>query len=208
MAFVEIERFSKVYASTRGSVVALDQIDILIREGEFISILGPSGCGKSTLLKCIAGLEDGTQGQIRIGGERLNGPPGQLGMVFQKDVLHVGAPQLGFMYAAIGFGALVGSLGAAYLSDYPRKGLVQIVSGVLFGVALAGFALSGVYWVSLVALAVVGLCSQTYMTINRVFVMTRTSPAYYGRVMAVYMRGGSGKLDRGDKWNRRLTMAR
>jgi NitT/TauT family transport system ATP-binding protein len=87
MPFVEVRQFSKVYPSTRGNVVALDEIDIDISEGEFISVLGPSGCGKSTLLKCIAGLENGSKGQIRIGGEALNGPPGNLGMVFQKDVL-------------------------------------------------------------------------------------------------------------------------
>ena len=60
---------------------------VRIEAGEFISVLGPSGCGKSTLLKCIGGLETATTGDIRIGGSSLAGPPRDLGMVFQTDVL-------------------------------------------------------------------------------------------------------------------------
>jgi NitT/TauT family transport system ATP-binding protein len=86
-AYLDVVAYSKVYPSPRGSVHALDGINLQVAEGEFVAILGPSGCGKSTLLKCIAGLEDGTSGEIRIGGAMLSGPPRGLGMVFQRDVL-------------------------------------------------------------------------------------------------------------------------
>ena len=58
-----------------------------VNDGEFVSILGPSGCGKSTLLKCIAGLERSSSGEIRVRGAQLDGPPENLGVVFQRDLL-------------------------------------------------------------------------------------------------------------------------
>ena len=84
---VGVRRLQKVYASTRGDVPALVDIDLEIAAGEFVSIVGPSGCGKSTLLKCIAGLEEATSGEIQVGGDLLRGPPDKLGVVFQRDVL-------------------------------------------------------------------------------------------------------------------------
>ncbi|MEP9352323.1 ABC transporter ATP-binding protein [Xanthobacter sp. KR7-65] len=87
MAYVSIDRVSKAYASPRGPVHALEDIVLDVNEAEFVSILGPSGCGKSTLLKCVAGLEKVTGGSISIHGEKLSGPPLEMGMVFQRDVL-------------------------------------------------------------------------------------------------------------------------
>ena len=55
--------------------------------GEFVSILGPSGCGKSTLLRCVAGLDRPTKGSITFGGKPVDGPPLDMGFVFQRDVL-------------------------------------------------------------------------------------------------------------------------
>jgi NitT/TauT family transport system ATP-binding protein len=85
--YLSIDGFSKLYPSPRGDVLALDGIDLEVARGEFVSILGPSGCGKSTLLKCIAGIEPGTRGRISLGGAQLDGPPADLGMVFQRDIL-------------------------------------------------------------------------------------------------------------------------
>lgn len=85
--FLHVEAFSKTYASPRGDVLALQDITLRLNEGEFVSILGPSGCGKSTLLKCVAGLESGTKGQIQVAGVPIDGPPKDLGVVFQRDIL-------------------------------------------------------------------------------------------------------------------------
>src|SRR5262245_265736 len=84
---ITINSLSKVYGSERGDVVALTDINLSVRRGEFVSLLGPSGCGKSTLLKIIAGLEESTTGVTSIAGEQLSGSPRGLGFVFQRDVL-------------------------------------------------------------------------------------------------------------------------
>ncbi|WP_407525877.1 ABC transporter ATP-binding protein [Methylobacterium oryzisoli] len=86
-SYIAVEAVSKAYGSRHGAVKALENIDLQVREGEFLSILGPSGCGKSTLLKCIGGLERITAGSLRVRGEALSGPPTKTGMVFQRDVL-------------------------------------------------------------------------------------------------------------------------
>jgi NitT/TauT family transport system ATP-binding protein len=86
-SLVSVVRTSKVYNSPRGDLVALGDINLEVGEGEFVSILGPSGCGKSTLLKCIAGLERASGGEIRVSGTPLDGPPNDLGVVFQRDLL-------------------------------------------------------------------------------------------------------------------------
>ncbi len=80
---VSIEGVTKRF----GSVVAVDNADISIREGEFFALLGPSGCGKTTLLRMIAGLEEPTQGRILIDGKDMTGiPPNRrpVNMVFQS----------------------------------------------------------------------------------------------------------------------------
>lgn len=85
--YVTISRAGKVYPSQQGDVVALSDIDLEIRRGEFLSIVGPSGCGKSTLLKCVAGLEPVSSGSLSVNNKPVLGPPDHLGVVFQRDVL-------------------------------------------------------------------------------------------------------------------------
>jgi NitT/TauT family transport system ATP-binding protein len=86
-SYVALQRVGKTYASPRGPVAALVDIDLSIRPREFVSVVGPSGCGKSTLLKLVAGLEDATSGRLAVDGKPLQGPPDRLGVVFQRDVL-------------------------------------------------------------------------------------------------------------------------
>lgn len=82
-----IENLDKSYRVNSGDVVALQGIDLTIREGEFVSIVGSSGCGKSTLLRIISGLENGYSGEVKIGGRRIAGPGLDRGMVFQEHRL-------------------------------------------------------------------------------------------------------------------------
>lgn len=86
-AFLQIGQVNKVYRSKREPVYALKDINLDIREGEFISIVGPSGCGKSTLLKCVAGLEPVSSGELSLQGQAIVGPPSNMGVVFQRDLL-------------------------------------------------------------------------------------------------------------------------
>lgn len=89
---IEIRSLSKRF----GAVAALDEVNLLIEDGEFLVLLGPSGCGKTTLLRSIAGFERPDKGEIVIGGEvvfsakrGIMTPPGnrQVGMVFQSYAL-------------------------------------------------------------------------------------------------------------------------
>jgi NitT/TauT family transport system ATP-binding protein len=68
-------------------VIAIDGIDLAIRNREFATILGPSGCGKSTLLRIVAGLAKPTQGLVRLDGRTISGPGQDRGMVFQSYTL-------------------------------------------------------------------------------------------------------------------------
>lgn len=111
----------------------------------------------------------------------------QLLPVFQEDVLAVGPSVLGIMFAMVGLGALMGSLGAAYFSNSTRMGEAQAICGVIFGISLMLFALSTWLPLSLFALLLVGLTSQTYLTINRSLLMLNSDPSLYGRVMSIYV---------------------
>ena len=87
MADVQLSGVAKAY----GDVKILHGIDLEIRDGEFMVFVGPSGCGKSTLLRTIAGLEEITGGELRIGGRVVNEvPPAERGiaMVFQSYALY------------------------------------------------------------------------------------------------------------------------
>src|SRR5450631_1332991 len=78
---------AKSYRSAEGEVESLKPLAFDIHEGEFLSIVGPSGCGKSTLLKIVGGLLPATRGSIEIAGQRVEGPAGSVGIVFQNHVL-------------------------------------------------------------------------------------------------------------------------
>jgi len=82
-----VERLNKSYQVRDSEVAALQDINLSIGEGEFISIVGASGCGKSTLLRIIAGLENGHDGSVKLGDRRIAGPGLDRGMVFQEHRL-------------------------------------------------------------------------------------------------------------------------
>jgi NitT/TauT family transport system ATP-binding protein len=66
---VHITAVGKTFAQAKGSVTALEHIDLVVRAGEFVSLIGPSGCGKSTLLRIIADLIEPTDGQVSVFGK-------------------------------------------------------------------------------------------------------------------------------------------
>ena len=83
-----IEGVSKTFnADTDAPVTALLPIDLTIEPGEFVAVIGPSGCGKSTLLNIVAGFENATIGQVRVGGCVVDTPDIDRGMVFQQYAL-------------------------------------------------------------------------------------------------------------------------
>jgi len=88
MPTVELVDLSKSYG--RGAR-AVDRVRLAIGDGEFLVLVGPSGCGKSTLLRMIAGLEDVSEGEVRIGGRVVNDLPPMdrnIAMVFQNYALY------------------------------------------------------------------------------------------------------------------------
>jgi multiple sugar transport system ATP-binding protein len=88
MAKVELKSISKVY---EGNVRAVDNVDIVVEDREFVVFVGPSGCGKSTTLRMVAGLEDITEGELYIDGEKMNDVPPKdrnIAMVFQNYALY------------------------------------------------------------------------------------------------------------------------
>lgn len=92
MAMIEVEGLTKRF----GGVVAVDNLNLAVEAGEFLTLLGPSGCGKTTVLRMIAGLEVPDAGEIRIGGKTVFSgarglfvSPGKrgIGLVFQSYAL-------------------------------------------------------------------------------------------------------------------------
>lgn len=84
---ISIRGLGKRYRSAQGTVQAVADIDLDLRDGEFVSVLGPSGCGKTTILKMIAGIVPKSSGTIHVQGQELRGPSAQVGIVFQTPVL-------------------------------------------------------------------------------------------------------------------------
>ena len=70
---IEARDLVKTYDAEEAPVRAVDHVDLAVAEGETVSVMGPSGCGKSTLLHLIGGLERADAGELRLGGERVDG---------------------------------------------------------------------------------------------------------------------------------------
>jgi multiple sugar transport system ATP-binding protein len=88
MAGITLENLTKVYDD---GTEAVRELDLEIADGELMVFVGPSGCGKTTALRMIAGLEEVTDGEIRIGGEVVNDLPAKkrdIAMVFQNYALY------------------------------------------------------------------------------------------------------------------------
>ena len=90
---IEINNISKVFCTSEVETVALNHVNLEVKEGEFVAIMGPSGCGKSTLLNILGLLDNPTEGSYKLFGqevadlkekERTRVRKGQLGFVFQS----------------------------------------------------------------------------------------------------------------------------
>jgi NitT/TauT family transport system ATP-binding protein len=116
----------KVFATRSGGLRALDDIQLTLADGEFVSVVGASGCGKSTLLRIVAGLEEATEGELVLDGVPLVGPGRDRGMVFQQYTLY---PWLSAQ-ANVEFG----------LRHLPRAKRAAVARDYLAVVGLADFA--------------------------------------------------------------------
>src|SRR2546423_12986768 len=90
---ITLSNINKVYRTERIETLALQNINLDIAEGEFVSVMGPSGCGKSTLLNLIGLLDKPTSGTLSLQGQKINGAADarlagirneKLGVVFQS----------------------------------------------------------------------------------------------------------------------------
>jgi multiple sugar transport system ATP-binding protein len=88
MATIEFDHVSKVFPD---GTVAVDDFSLTVGDGEFMILVGPSGCGKTTALRMVAGLEEISSGELRIGGRRVNevdAPDRDIALVFQNYALY------------------------------------------------------------------------------------------------------------------------
>jgi NitT/TauT family transport system ATP-binding protein len=123
-ALVALRGVDKVYSN---GVVALQGLDLAIREGEFVSLLGPSGCGKSTALRLIAGLGDLTRGAIDWADHRGSSGRRDIGFVFQDATLMPWATVSGNIYLPL------------RVRGMPRAEAAPRVERAMEQVGLAGF---------------------------------------------------------------------
>lgn len=123
---IELKGITKEYDGS----LALDNVDLYIRDGEFLTLLGPSGCGKTTLLRIIAGFVTPTSGTVLIDGKDMKGVPPhkrQVNTVFQKYALF---PHLN-VFDNIAFGMK--------LKHAPKKDIERDVNAMLKLVNLEGY---------------------------------------------------------------------
>jgi len=125
MPEIEIKNLGKCFPSVDKKVIALDDIDLHIKQGEYNALLGPSGCGKTTLLRCIAGLENPTEGDILFdGSSALNMSVQQrhVGFVFQHFAVF---PHLD-VWQNVAYGPTVQGWSKAAIEDSVRSNLKRV----------------------------------------------------------------------------------
>jgi MFS family permease len=134
--------------------------------------------------------------------------------VFAAEVFQLGAFGLGVMSAVLGVGGLVGALVVASLGDYPRKGLLLLISGAASALALLLFAQMSHFYAALALLFVLGMANDAYMVIRSALLQTTASPEMRGRMVGfwriVWGMSPLGILPAGalaDRWGAPLTVS-
>ena len=110
---LEISNLKKIYHDKNSEITAIDNISLLIKDKEFVSIVGPSGCGKSTLLSILSGLEE------KSGGDILLDKNLKVGYMLQKDSL--------FPWRTILENCLVGLEVTNTLNDTSKKRVIRLL---------------------------------------------------------------------------------
>ena len=88
---IQIENISKVFRTSEVETVALNHVNLEVKEGEFVAIMGPSGCGKSTLLNILGLLDNPTEGSYQLMGQEVAG-------LKEKERTHMRKGKLGFVF--------------------------------------------------------------------------------------------------------------
>lgn len=86
-AMLRLSGVSHAYVGPGGASLAVDELDLAVSGGEFVSLVGPSGCGKTTILSLIAGLIKPSRGTVDLAGEPVTGPDSRIGYMLQQDYL-------------------------------------------------------------------------------------------------------------------------
>lgn len=81
---LHIKQLGKTYGANGNDLVAIKDVTLDVKAGEFLTVVGPSGCGKSTFLQIVAGLLPATSGSVMVGSRKLDGPPAGLVYLFQQ----------------------------------------------------------------------------------------------------------------------------
>lgn len=113
MNILEVKNLTKIYHNKQGETIALDNIDLSVNEGEFISLVGPSGCGKSTFLSIIGGITEKSRGVINY---QKNC---KIGYMFQSDTL--------FDWLTILDNCLLGLKISNNLTDNTKKKVISLL---------------------------------------------------------------------------------
>jgi NitT/TauT family transport system ATP-binding protein len=122
-ARIQIDKVGKQFGSLR----VFENIELEIGEREIVSFVGPSGCGKTTLLRCIDGLVQPSEGEIRIDGQKVDGPSRGVAVVFQ----HFGLFPWKTVYENVAYGLR--------LAKAPKKQIAESVARHIDMVGLKGF---------------------------------------------------------------------
>jgi NitT/TauT family transport system ATP-binding protein len=140
---VGLRGVGKTFAS---GVVALDGLDLEVRDGEFVSLLGPSGCGKSTALRIIAGLSEPSRGAVSWTDDASGGCPRSIGFVFQEPTLMPWATVFGNVFLPLKLAGtdhataaprVMETLARVGLADFARAYPRELSGGMRMRVSIA-----------------------------------------------------------------------